>query len=474
HPPYRTPAKMHRRARLCANTAIASPKARGRFAIRRTSSTVMCLPCATLQWDGGDGGAMANDDAASKRSAEEIADPFEQPYWNLDQYLIWLASRDPAAVLRATDRPNSGTNPPIGWRVHRESNVDHQKVEIEAVRAIKGGNIKVRLRSNRKWYYTWCGQRRRPCDELGQPAEVLSAPDNPEWFADLVIEFEDEPTFAALLRRRTKDGRREKFRPRFDPHSIARLYRAPTPSNIRDRPDVENPDVGPFIAYYDAWNWLAERISLRETLPIDEAGSRAEKTIRDICMNTPEKLTMWGFRKADPDAELKSVTPQAWQGLSINPLYGQPETDLKAVGRRREYGAATKGKYGPVIWTGLCFDRRQFVAASVTARGNGPPSLAPAAQPVPQQAPPSSSRRGRRARYDWDEAKIVLLDALKQRGDFDETDQENDWNCQARAEGLIRSHFGDKDQRPSASLVRSHVAKIVKEWREDMTDNSAD
>jgi hypothetical protein len=24
------------------------------------------------------------------------ADPFEQPYWNLDQYLIWLASRDNA------------------------------------------------------------------------------------------------------------------------------------------------------------------------------------------------------------------------------------------------------------------------------------------------------------------------------------------------------------------------------------------
>ena len=192
-------------------------------------------------------------------------------------------------------------------------------------------------------------------------------------------------------------------------------------------------------------------------------------------MNPPEKLTIWGFRKADPDAELKPVTPQAWQGLSINPLAGQPEADLEALGRRREYGAATKGKYGSVIWTGLCFDRRQFVAATTaTAGGNGPPSLAPAAQPVPQQAPPSSSRRGRRARYDWDEAKIVLLDALKQRGDFDETDQENDWNCQARAEGLIRSHFGEKDQRPSASLVRSHVAEIVKEWREDMTDNSAD
>jgi len=25
--------------------------------------------------------------------------------------IIWLASRDPAAVLKATDRPNSGANP---------------------------------------------------------------------------------------------------------------------------------------------------------------------------------------------------------------------------------------------------------------------------------------------------------------------------------------------------------------------------
>src|SRR5262249_48147089 len=95
--------------------------------------------------------------------------------------------------------------------------------------------------------------------------------------------------------RRTKRGRRQKVRPRLNPQDIARLYRAPTPSNIRDRPDVENPVVGPFIAYYDALNWRAESISLRETLPIDEAGSRAEKTIRCICMNTPEKVTKSAF-----------------------------------------------------------------------------------------------------------------------------------------------------------------------------------
>ena len=325
---------------------------------------------------------MANDDAASKQSAEEIADPFEQPYWNLDQYLIWLASRDPVAVLRAPDRPNSGANPPGGWRMHRESNVDRQKVEMEAVQAIKGGHIKARVEFNGKWFTMH-----------GHP------PDDPEWFADWVIEFEGEPTFAALLMRTTTHGRREKFRPRFDPQSIVQRYRAPTLSNVCYRPD--DPGVGRFIAYSDVWNWLAECISLQDTLPIDEAGSRAENTIRDICMNTPEKLMMWGVRKADPDAELKSITPQAWQGqgLSINPLYDR----------------ATKGDGGPVIWTGLCFDREQFVAATDSQGGrNGPPAHTPEARPT-QQAPLSSSRRGRRARYDGDEAKIVLLDALKQR-----------------------------------------------------------
>jgi hypothetical protein len=165
-------------------------------------------------------------------------------------------------------------------------------------------------------------------------------------------------------------------------------------SNIFDRPDVENPDVGPFIAYFDARLWLTERISLQESLPINKADSRAEKAIRDICMNTPEKLTMWGFRKADPDAELKPVTPQAWQALSINPLRGQPETDLQAVGYRREYGAGTKGEYGPVIWTGLCFDRKQFVAATGSQGGrNGSPSHTPAARPTRKQPLRERARR---------------------------------------------------------------------------------
>src|SRR6516165_2726303 len=140
------------------------------------------------------GGGILSAGREEAASGAMEADPFEQPYWNLDQCLIWLASRDPAAVLRATHRPNSGTHPPIGWYVHRQSNVDRQKVELEAVRAIKSGDIKARVRFNRKW----------------------------NW----VIEFEGEPTFAAFLMRSTKHGRQKKVRPRFKPQSIARLYPA--------------------------------------------------------------------------------------------------------------------------------------------------------------------------------------------------------------------------------------------------------
>src|SRR5262249_15006552 len=174
----------------------------------------------------------------------------------------------------------------------------------------------------------------------------------------------DEPTFAALLVRSTKDGRREKVRPRFNPQSIRERYRASTPSNVCYRPD--EPDADRFIAYEDVLNWRAECISLRESLPIDKAGVRAEKTIRDICMNTPEKLTMLGIRKTDTDAELKPVTPQAWQALSISPLYNR----------------ATKGDGGRVIWTCLCFDRKQLDAAFVAGDGNGPPTPTPVAQPT--------------------------------------------------------------------------------------------
>ena len=226
--------------------------------------------------------------------------------------------------------------------------------------------------------------------------------------------------------------------------------------NIFDRPDVENPVVGPFIAYFDARYWLAERISLQESLPIDEAGSRAEKTIRYICMNTPEKLTMWGFRKADPDAELKPVTPQAWQGLSINPLAGQPEADLNAVGYRREYGAATKGEYGPVIWEGLCFDRKQFVAAFVTGDGNVAPTHTPAARPTQP-----AGRRGTAPKADWSAIEEAFRREVAARGMPDKTKVKG-WQRQADVERWIDNKLIEKGMESvSESTLRIYARKFL-------------
>ena len=148
------------------------------------------------------GGGILSAGREEATSGAMEADPFDQPFWNLDQYLIWLASRDPAAVLRATDCPNSGANPPIGWRMHRESNGDRQKVEMAAVQAITGGHIKARIEFNGEWF----------------------TPDDPEWFADWVIDFEGEPTFAALLMPTTKDGGEK----RSGRDSIRRVLRSST------------------------------------------------------------------------------------------------------------------------------------------------------------------------------------------------------------------------------------------------------
>jgi len=66
------------------------------------------------------------------------------------------------------------------------------------------------------------------------------------------------------------------------------------------------------------------------------------------------------------------------------------------------------------------------------------------------------------------------MEALNERGDFDEAGQMDNWNCQACAERLVREHFGKSDQHPAVSLVRSRVVKVVKQWREDRANNSGD
>lgn len=89
------------------------------------------------------------------------------------------------------------------------------------------------------------------------------------------------------------------------------------------------------------------------------------------------------------------------------------------------------------------------------------PELAATAQIGP-------ARRGRRAKYDWDEAAMALTEALDDHGDYDEQGQMADWNCQARAENFVTRHFEKPlhgGVAPSEGRVRSFVRETVAAWR---------
>ncbi len=81
------------------------------------------------------------------------ADPFEQPYWNLDNTSFgWPVAILPPFSGRPIVQMQARTRQPV-VRVHQELKVDRQKVETEAIRAIKGGYIKASCQVQRKVVY---------------------------------------------------------------------------------------------------------------------------------------------------------------------------------------------------------------------------------------------------------------------------------------------------------------------------------
>jgi len=73
---------------------------------------------------------------------------------------------------------------------------------------------------------------------------------------------------------------------------------------------------------------------------------------------------------------------------------------------------------------------------------------------------------GRRAFYDWEEAKQFLYQLLDQKGDYAEKGQADDWCRQADAERAVARHLTTDKKTPSENLVRKNVVKIVASWRE--------
>ena len=147
------------------------------------------------------------------------------------------------------------------------------------------------------------------------------------------------------------------------------------------------------------------------------------------------------------------ITRDEWQDLEYKQIGF--ETNARDVLRMK-----TDGK-----WLEHGFDAVTFSRGDVLS-GLPAPGAEQGAGPSP-----SFKRRGRKAQYDWTEAQLVLTAALNQRGDFNEPDQMDDWNCRACAERLVKEHFAKKGQHPTESLVRSHVTKICEQWRADRADH---
>ena len=148
------------------------------------------------------------------------------------------------------------------------------------------------------------------------------------------------------------------------------------------------------------------------------------------------------------------ITRDEWQDLEYKQIGF--ETNARDVLRMK-----TDGK-----WLEHGFDAVTFSRDDVLSGLPAPGASRACAGPSP-----SFKRRGRKAQYDWTEARFVLRAALNQRGDFNEPDQMDDWNCRACAERLVKEHFAQKDQHPTESLVRLHVTKIYEQWRADRANN---
>jgi hypothetical protein len=83
----------------------------------------------------------------------------------------------------------------------------------------------------------------------------------------------------------------------------------------------------------------------------------------------------------------------------------------------------------------------------------------------------SGRKTGRTPYFDWEEGRLYLNRLLDERGDFSENNQVDGWQSQADAENAVLTHLTKKQRSPSESLTRTHVTRIVREWRAQRASN---
>jgi hypothetical protein len=257
-----------------------------------------------------------------------------------------------------------------------------------------------------------------------------------------------------------------------------------------------------------ATHWLA-RDRVKEVEFRGREGTRFARSGKKMTGIVPPQLTA---KDREIAQETEDLRPLAEKGVTLRPLLKTTWDDLRSrlsAGQMIGYLAEPSGKIhkiaahewnrddadvahitgwfsvahawghleGPVALLRSDFQQtviREGAMVELVASGSAPEPRDDRPNPIGPLPCASTGRRGRKRKYDWDEAKIVLIEALKKRGDFAEAGQMDNWNCQACAERLITDHFTKSDQHPAVSIVRSWVVKVVNQWREDRANNSGD
>jgi hypothetical protein len=114
-----------------------------------------------------------------------------------------------------------------------------------------------------------------------------------------------------------------------------------------------------------------------------------------------------------------------------------------------------------VIWTGLCFGRKQFVEAFGTDGGNGPPTHTPTARPTQP-----AGRRGTAPKADWSAIEEAFKREVVERGMPDETNVDG-WQRQADVERWLRNILSSREgvESISESTLRRHAKGFLSRAR---------
>jgi hypothetical protein len=214
---------------------------------------------------------------------------FDQPFWNLDQGLLWIWPRDPEVVAAASNPSRScWLTYNLGIEGEGVVGCNRRLVENEFVARLRSGNIRARVR-----IATPLGR-----GEFGEQ--------EPDWFHDAEIHHGLDR--ASLIKGGNAD---RKYEIRVSSNEMRQLFPRPSKEGVdfTDRPDA-NPGE-PFICLADAILW---RVDVRST----ESGKPPEEELWPPNRTSGPLMPKADSRYSDivPGMRIRAKTSRATRSLA--------------------------------------------------------------------------------------------------------------------------------------------------------------